>query len=200
VEILRKYLLGFLVGILFASAVPAYGAVSSLVGKKVSSEITVKLDKKEIGTAIVVDGRSYLPVRSLSDAIGLKLNVTKEEVSLLTGPVENSESIIKELEIKKTGRANLVLFRDRVVDEYDNLKLIIDKPDNQLAEAKAYLLTMGDEHPMRQVQLGVIETLEQGIKDREKRLVELQTEIDKFNQQITERDVEIAELESKLQK
>ncbi len=192
---MKKHLLiGFLAGILFASAFPVYGAVSSLVGKKVTKEMTVKVDDEMIGTAIVVDGRGYLPIRTMTDALNLELQVDSKEVNIVT------ESIAKELEIKRAGRANIVTMRDKFVEEYNQALDTREKNKERLETETEILQAMNSENPMRFVQAGVVESADKDVKGIEKRLIEIQTEIDKYNQMLVERDTEIAELEAQLQK
>jgi len=78
---MRKYLVGFIVGALFMSAFPAYGAVSSLVGKKVSGEFSVKVDGTEIaGKSVAIDGTTYAPLRAIGDATGYTVTFENKEV------------------------------------------------------------------------------------------------------------------------
>jgi peptidoglycan hydrolase CwlO-like protein len=81
---MRKYIIGFIAGILVATAGIAGAETISLVGKKIQSEAVVTLDGKEIGTAIITDGTSYLPIRTLADATGLKVGYQKGNIKLET--------------------------------------------------------------------------------------------------------------------
>ncbi|MFC5468406.1 hypothetical protein ACFPPD_06715 [Cohnella suwonensis] len=190
---MRKYIVGFVAGLIVASALPAYGAVSSLIGKKVTKEIQVKMDSETIGTAIVVEGRSYLPVRSLSDALDLTVQVNAGGVNLVT------ENIAKELEIKKTGRANVVIFRDKSLVKVNDLQKYIVDLDTRLENEKTLFASMGADDPKRSTQAEIITSLEQEKEKNDQKLVELKSELDKFNKMIEERDAEIAELEARLQ-
>lgn len=68
---MRKYIVGFIVGLLFASAFPVYGAVTSTVGKKVEVEYPVIVDGKQLDKkAVAIDGVSYTPNSLLGSAAG----------------------------------------------------------------------------------------------------------------------------------
>jgi hypothetical protein len=78
---MRKYVIGFLVGVLCASVAPAYGAVSSLVGKKVSGEYTVKVDGTTLSNkSVAIDGTTYAPLRAIGDATGYDVSFENKTV------------------------------------------------------------------------------------------------------------------------
>lgn len=78
---MRKYVVGFVVGLLFASAFPAYGAVSSMVGKKVQAENTVYVNGKQLPIRSVnIDGTTYSPNRAIADAVGLEVKFENNSV------------------------------------------------------------------------------------------------------------------------
>lgn len=82
---MRKYFVGAVVGFLLASAIPAYGAVSSLVGKKIQNEYTVYVDGIALETkAIAIDGTSYAPNRALADALGVDIAFKNKSVVVTT--------------------------------------------------------------------------------------------------------------------
>lgn len=78
--------IGFLsVGIICGLALGLTASVyasSGLVGKTIQQEVKVIKDGQLIGTAIVVDGRSYAPVRAIGEAAGLKVDYSKEQITL----------------------------------------------------------------------------------------------------------------------
>lgn len=78
---MRKYVIGALFGFLLASVVPAYGAVSSLVGKKITKEYKVTVDGVELSKkSIAVDGTSYVPARSFAEAFGYDISLQNNTV------------------------------------------------------------------------------------------------------------------------
>lgn len=195
---MKRYIVGFVAGLLFASVVPAYGAVSSLIGKKVSGELTVNVNEKEVGKAIIVDGKSYLPVRSMSDSLGLKISLNKKEVNLVSS-TSNVEYIEKELEIKRSGRAGLVEFRDREIARKQETEDFIAGRELLLRIEEEALVMMAEGDPLFVGQKEKVESLKREINKNEESLEEIQATIDDYNQKISDRDIEIADLESKIQ-
>lgn len=71
---MRKYpiLVLFFAGILAGTT--AFAASSSLVGKKIEREVSIEVDGQKIETeAIVVNGTTYVPVRSVGEMSGYKV-------------------------------------------------------------------------------------------------------------------------------
>jgi hypothetical protein len=69
--ILKKLVIGVVIGFVLSLPLTANGAVQSLIGKVVDGEFTVTVNKSLLpNKAIVIEGTSYLPVRTLSDATG----------------------------------------------------------------------------------------------------------------------------------
>jgi len=83
-EYMRKYLIGFIAGVLVATASVAAADTISLVGKKVQSEAIVTLDGEAIGTALIIDGTSYPPLRVVAEAVGVGVGYEKGVVKLQT--------------------------------------------------------------------------------------------------------------------
>jgi len=78
---LRKYVIGFVAGVLLSSVAPAYGAVSSLIGKEVQGEYAVKVDGTTLAKkSIAIDGTTYAPLREIGEAIGYDVDFLNKEV------------------------------------------------------------------------------------------------------------------------
>lgn len=91
---MRKYVVGFIAGLLLASAFPAYGAVSSLVGKKIANEYEVFVDGKKLDKkALAVDGTSYAPLRVIADAIGYDIEFANNTVVMSGSSEEGSGTV-----------------------------------------------------------------------------------------------------------
>lgn len=89
---MRKYLIGFLAGILIAISGVAAADTVSMIGKKIQSEAIVTLDGEEIGTALIVDGTSYPPLRTVAEAVGVGVGWEKGVVKLETQTESRSAS------------------------------------------------------------------------------------------------------------
>ena len=79
--LMRKFLLGLLLGIMIAVAAPAYGAVSSFVGKSVQGEYLVKVDGSPlVKKSIAIDGTTYAPLRAIGEAVGYDVDFVDKTV------------------------------------------------------------------------------------------------------------------------
>lgn len=79
---MKKYIVGFLVGTIFAMSATAFADdIQSLVGKKVQAESTVEVNGKTL-TTVVVEGKNYAPVRSIGEAAGYDVIVDGKKVIL----------------------------------------------------------------------------------------------------------------------
>lgn len=87
---MKKFIVGFLCGALIFSAGLVAADGISLIGKKIQSEAVATLDGEQIDTAIIVDGKSYAPVRSVAEATGLTVGFEKGKVKLEKKTMEYS--------------------------------------------------------------------------------------------------------------
>lgn len=96
---------GFALGLVVAlSANTAYGAVQSLVGKKVSGEMTVIVNGKQLqNKGAVIDGVTNAPVRSLTEALGVGLSVEGKTIYITTKDNSEKEALLlKKAELEKS--------------------------------------------------------------------------------------------------
>jgi hypothetical protein len=92
-KMMRRYFIGALVGFLIASAFPAYGAVSSVIGKKITSEYRVVVDGKILPKkSIFVDGTNYIPARAFAETFGYDIDFKENTVLFTAQSVEVSET------------------------------------------------------------------------------------------------------------
>jgi len=96
---------GFVLGLVVTlSANTAYGAVQSLVGKKVSGEMTVIVNGKQLqNKGAVIDGVTNAPVRSLTEALGVGLSVEGKTIYITTQDNSEKEALLlKKAELEKS--------------------------------------------------------------------------------------------------
>ncbi|MBW7475956.1 hypothetical protein K0T92_14515 [Paenibacillus oenotherae] len=194
---MRKYIVGFLVGLLAASAMPAYGAVQSLIGKKVGGELSISYNGEQIGKGIIVDGRSYLPVRDTANALGLNLNVGKEGVQLSV-PVDPLDQIASKNEEINGLKSQIIILnnkRDVAVRERDQLKNALSQPNKVLETARIYLDSLGADDPRRVKATSSVDQLEKQEVEDKQRLADLESEIVEYDNQIAALEAEITELQ-----
>jgi len=107
---MKKAVASFVAGVLLTIGATTFAdGIESLIGKRVEGETVVTVDGASIGSAIIVDGKSYAPVRSIAEASGLSvgyggagiaLNTNKEVVtevqtSTIVEPTNDDNTNIK---------------------------------------------------------------------------------------------------------
>ena len=78
---MRKYIIGAIAGAALMFGIQA-GASGVLTGSKVAGEKSVNYNGKSIGQAAIINNYSYLPVRAVSDAMGLKIDLSGGTINL----------------------------------------------------------------------------------------------------------------------
>lgn len=101
---MKKIIYSFVATLLLISCM-AFGvsaATNSLIGKKVQNVVSVKVNDRQVKDAVVIDGTTYVPVRSFSEASGYSIKFGKGEVLLTTPETINrtEEEVVNEIKIK----------------------------------------------------------------------------------------------------
>jgi len=114
---MKKFIIGLCaVFVITTVGATAYGAVNSLVGKKVQSEAPVIVNGEEIGDAIIIDGVSYLPVRKVSETLGLDVSY------------ENKKVVVIDETKKLTAKIGSLTARiDELYDNIETSKFVIER-------------------------------------------------------------------------
>lgn len=93
---MRKYIVGFIIGVFMTASVSAYADnIVSLVGKQVQGEFLVMVNGKELPQkAVVIDGSSYAPVRAIGESAGYDVGFDPNRgIDLRSGGVTNVASV-----------------------------------------------------------------------------------------------------------
>lgn len=81
---MKKFILGLVIGMAIMIPVGAHAEVESLINQVVQGMFPVSIDGKPLGNAIVVDNKTYLPVRDFGEAVGYKVTFTDDQQVVLT--------------------------------------------------------------------------------------------------------------------
>ncbi|OKP90837.1 hypothetical protein A3844_02970 [Paenibacillus helianthi] len=93
---MKKLAAGCLAGAVLMISTQAIGASTSLVGKTIQAEYTVNVyGKKLADKAIVIDGKSYAPVRAIGELAGYKVSLSGKTISLDEKEIISSSSLAK---------------------------------------------------------------------------------------------------------
>lgn len=192
---MKRFISGLIVGLLlFAGTTVFADSAKSLLGKKVQGTFEVEFNGQQIGSAAVIDGSTYLPVRSISEAAGINIAVEGKKINLTTNGVQvtpvTSDSTVDEanrakaeIENEISGLKMQISFHER--DIKIEREEILAPLEERLAELKSSTTSQTDKSK--------IETVEKKIADSQKLIAELQAKIDAA-------EAEIKQLEAQLNK
>lgn len=104
---MKKYIIGTIFGFVLATAVGANAQeVNKVIDSVVQGVFPVTVEGNSVGDAIVVNDKTYLPVREFGEAVGYKVTFTEDREVVLTKnteattpsptPTPNQPSIPKE--------------------------------------------------------------------------------------------------------
>ncbi|BFH70590.1 hypothetical protein J27TS7_58970 [Paenibacillus dendritiformis] len=175
---MKKFILGIIVGALLAFSPQVYSAASSLVGKKIDGQIEVKLDGKQVGSAVVVEGTSYLPVRNIANELGLKIKVDKKEVTITSEEKSAEEEIAK---LKKE--------RVKVSDQLERDKANVESSLHDVEKTKErYEKTLAETNDSRYVDpvKSAYESSNKGHENLLKRIEDNEKELERIDNRLKE--------------
>lgn len=94
----EKFISGVIVGVLLLTSVSAFADSASLIGQKVQGLFSVEKNGVKIADAVVIKGTAYAPVRSISEAAGVALNVEGKKILMgETNTTSAAEAVSVEL-------------------------------------------------------------------------------------------------------
>lgn len=67
---MKKVVAGFIAGAVMMVSLQAFGAGVNLIGKKIDGQADLKINGEVVGQTIIVQGKSYAPVREITDGVG----------------------------------------------------------------------------------------------------------------------------------
>jgi hypothetical protein len=91
---MKKYIIGTIFGFVLATAVGANAQeVNKVIDSVVQGVFPVTVEGNSVGDAIVVNDKTYLPVREFGEAVGYKVTFTEDREVVLTknGEIDTSQ-------------------------------------------------------------------------------------------------------------
>ncbi|MCU6709367.1 copper amine oxidase N-terminal domain-containing protein [Paenibacillus sp. J5C_2022] len=193
---MKKIAAAFIAGALVMLSGQALAENLTRVGMKVGSEASVWLNDTQLSDAIVVNSKSYAPVRDIAEAFGAKVEYT---------PAEENEkaviSLVSKLEDSNILPEHKVIVlkqeRESLVKEKNELEEGIPFLQNWLAKDEAELEKLTQDW-MREPYLKSIEERKAAIESNKARLAEIESELAAIDAEIksiesTEREPEVNE-------
>lgn len=182
---MKRVMYSTFVGIVIAGclSVSVYAATNSLVGKKVQSVIAVVVNGQPIKDAIVIDGVTYAPLRSFSEAAGYSISYDKGGVNLSN---QTEEELVEQIQADhrlSTLRKSIIMWEAQLSGEQENAELArksIEKIDALNANSSAEAPKVDDAIVKEKLAVAeaAIAELEAKITAAEAEIAELQAKID----------------------
>ncbi|MEK5024779.1 hypothetical protein [Paenibacillus sp. FSL M7-1046] len=159
---MKKYFVGFIAGIVLTLSSTVFADdISELIGKKVEGTAKVNLNGSVIGSAVIINGSTYAPIRVIGQATGLDVGYEKGVVRLNSPDISETP--------KKTAdvlNAEIVLYQSTL----QNTKEAVKKIKENIASGKY----TGDELIYLQIDL---ERAQKMIPKDEAKIAELQAQL-----------------------
>lgn len=156
IYVVASFSLGVVVAL---SGSSAYAAVQSMIGKKVTAEMTVIVDGQElINKGAVIDGVTNVPVRAMSNSIGADISVEGKTIYINTKGEGEKQALLDEKE-------KLEKSIESTQKEYDNTK-------EKMEQSR---IPGTDRYEGEQTWVNALEILDAKIKEKE-------GELDKINE------------------
>lgn len=184
---MKKFISGLIIGALLMTGASAFADSVSLVGQKVQGIFSIEKAGTKVADAVIINSTAYAPVRAVAEATGASLTVEGKTIIMTeTGTSTGTISTISGEEEKTL--AELLADRDKLAAD-------IDEKTAGAAEFKKYSVnfweTMINENPNSTT----IPKWEEALERDKDILNQRQAEITILQQQLTEIDIQIAELQ-----
>ncbi|MDY8095882.1 2,' 3'-cyclic nucleotide 2'-phosphodiesterase [Paenibacillus polymyxa] len=194
-----SYLLsGVLIGAVVATAGSSFAdQVKSLVGEKVAGEYAVKVNGNSlVENAIVVDGKAHVPLRAVTDSLGVNLKVDGKTIQIESS---NTSSKQTNAEVENTEvKASSGKYQGWPVSKLEDRKVELEKFINDTEKDKKNLQQSLEKYSkFREEYAGnkkAMDTLDSKTKGTEEVLQEAETNIAKYKTELEEINKAIAAL------
>ncbi|WP_211749929.1 hypothetical protein [Paenibacillus sp. Marseille-Q4541] len=209
---MKKMVAAFIAGALMMVSVQAFGSGVNLIGKKIDGQADLKIDGKVVGQTIIVQGKSYAPVREIADGVGGTAKYNKSggavEMSLPT-QTETGQGSEGSGSTNGTDLSAKAAHEQKILDkktEIDNKKMSIENQGKHIKDIKSELENqkiMLEEYRVKAEKSQgsissaqtIYEVTKKTVADTETRLSEAEKELLVMQQQLTDLQTQLATLE-----
>lgn len=170
----RGYIIGTLIGLIIGLSTTTYAdTIGELIGSKVDSTLGVNLSDKPIGEAPVINGVSYLPVRTIADSMNFEVEVTDGMINLVPATELPDDPAL----------SNLVKEKDQIERELAEI-------NSELARVQSVIdrnITNKNNYPANIVQIN-LDKAKKLMAESQAKKIQLQKDLDAVNAKIAELD------------
>lgn len=181
---MKKVVIAFIAGALLMASGQVMAETISKVGKKVGGEATVVLNGKQLSNAIIVDAKSYAPVRDIAEAFGADVG--------FEGATEEAKAVIKLItttdgSVMPDAHKLIILKEQKTKIEeeltsYENGIIEFKKQNAELEEK----IAKTTQEWAKDIHRASIDSNNTWITENEKKITELKAQLTEINSQIAE--------------
>jgi len=169
--LMRKHIISFIAGILFASAMPTYAAVTSIAGKsvKIQGEFPVLVDGVELQKkSIAIDGTTYIPLRVAADSFGYDSSFVNKTVILeKKEDVTNVEETQESTPIEQTTKRRVEAIEEDIVNWTIQKQMVQGSLDTAKYNVEKGINVEKNQESIKEYQT-ILDTINQKLNDLEK--------------------------------
>jgi len=123
---MRKYLIGTLIGFLLAIPLTAFAdEITSLIGEKVQAENVVVVNREELPIkAVNINGTTYSPNRAIADALGMDIKFEEQKVIFETKQSTSNNELSEKGGSNLDKSAQLESINRAIESRYDDITRI----------------------------------------------------------------------------
>jgi|SRR5690625_2864827 len=150
---MKRFVTGLIAGIALTISVSAYAdEIESYIGKVIEGQFPVVIDgKKAEKPGIVVDGTTYLPVRSAGELFGYNISFIDSEVVMKKKTTKTVENLFEALE------EDTQMMTSPMGNEFDFNKIGMRGIDGYIRIHEARLMIMAaSEHAVAQAEVPIL--------------------------------------------
>ena len=178
---------GILIGAVVATAGSAAAdQVKSLIGQKVTGELTVVVNGKELPSkGAVINGTTNAPVRALVDAVGGELTLEGRTININTDTSGDKDPIID----KADQLTRLKNERSKIVKKISGLEESVKQYEEKVLPSAELAIKAANGVPK------TVEAFTQKLEETKAEYEQVKTNLANFKTQLEEIDAKIAELQ-----
>lgn len=189
-------LLGIVIGAALTFSPQIYGAGAKLIGSKVDNTLDIKLNGKSIGQGAVINGTSYLPVRSAANALGLGVKVDSTTVDL-TGKSNEELAAIAKKEQQEMDRLDQISKTQALIEkskrDIDGYESSLESSESTLKSRKEQLDTVNSNPNIGEVYK---DRAQNNYDEAVKSIDELKTKIEAEKKNLADLEAQLAALQA----
>lgn len=181
---MKKIVVSFVAGALLMVSAQAVGSGINMIGKKVDGQNDVIINGEVVGQAIIIQGKSYAPVRELTTGLGGKVESVKGgKISLSQ---EEQLPITRETEIHKENEKAVL------TNKINGLKAVIQSSEEEVESLSDQVADLKIKADNDTTTVGAVK-IQYNIFS--KSLEDKKTELSKLNEQLNDLESQLAGLQ-----